>query len=239
MGLNMRTLDARGISVERALELQKEFDEGGYTLFGVTGVGLSYARVHLYDRDFNTSGRYRYPFDPNQPEKSDKAIQRTIKQRNILVISEAKNKMPTYFEHVDTSGNQYVYADDAPTVTLIGFGTLKRQERVKHELRKLGCKVETMAIQDLKRSQIVSIFQSVMIEDDEDTGFDKLFKNGISLDGFYDMSFNELINLLYTNGPALLDAMMVDFDNHKVVGGYSIDVDVLGYFAPRKRLKYN
>ena len=62
--LNMRTLDARGISVERALELQKEFDEGGYTHFRVTGVGLSYARVHLYDRDFNTSGRYRYPFDP-------------------------------------------------------------------------------------------------------------------------------------------------------------------------------
>lgn len=237
--LNMRTLDARGISVERALELQKEFDEGGYALFGVTGVGLSYARVHLYDRNFNTTGRYRYPFDPTQPEKSDKAIQRTIKQRNILVISEAKNKMPAYFEHVDTSGNQYVYSDDAPTVTLIGFGALKRQERVKHELRKLGCKVETMAIQDLKRSQIVSIFQSVMIEDDEDTGFDKLFKNGISLTGFYDMSFNELINLLYTNGPALLGTMMVDFDNHKVVGGYSIDRDVLGYFSPRKRLKCN
>lgn len=78
-----------------------------------------------------------------------------------------------------------------------------------------------------------------MIEDDEDTGFDKLFKNGISLTGFYDMSFNELINLLYTNGPALLGAMMVDFDNHKVVGGYSIDVDIIGVFAPRKRLKRN
>ena len=39
--LNMRTLDARGISVERAQELQKEFDEGKYDLFGVTGVGLS------------------------------------------------------------------------------------------------------------------------------------------------------------------------------------------------------
>ena len=93
-----------------------------------------------------------------------------------------------------------------------------------------------MAIQDLKRSQIVYIFQSVMIEDDEDTGFDKLFKNGISLDGFYDMSFNELINLLYTNGPALLGTMMVDFDNHKVVGGYSIDRDLIGVFAPRKRI---
>lgn len=234
--LNMRTLDARGISVERAQELQKEFDEGKYDLFGVTGVGLSYARVHLYDRDFNTAGRYRYPFDPSQPEKADKAIQRTVKQRNILVIAEAKNKMPAYFEHIDTSGNEYHYADDAPTVTLIGFGAIKRQERVKHELRKLGCKVETMAIQDLKRSQIVSIFQSVMIEDEDDQGFDKLFKNGISLDGFYDMSFNELINLLYTNGPALLGTMMVDFDNCKVVGGYSIDRDVIGLFAPRKRI---
>lgn len=234
--INMRTLDARGLTLEKAKALQKEFDEGGYELFGVTGVGLTYARVHLYDRSFNNTGRYRYPFDPENPEKADKAIKRTIKQRKILVIPDAKNKMLPYFEHVDTSGNQYHYADDAPMVTLVGFGAIKRQERVKHELRKLGCKVSTMAIQDLTREQLITIFQSVMIEDEEDLGFQRLFKNGVHFEGFYDMSFNALIDLLEHSGPALLGTLMVDFDNHKVVGGYSIDRDVIGLFAPRKRI---
>lgn len=233
--LNMRTLEARGITVEKAKELQQEFDKGDYELFGVTGVGLTYARVHLYDRNFKNVGRYRYPFDSNHPEKSEKAIQRTIKQRKILVIPDAKNKMLPYFEHKDTSGYQYTYQDDAPIVTLVGFGAIKRQERVKHELRKLGCKVSTMAIQDLTRQQLITIFQSVMIEDEDDLGFQRLFKNGVDFRGFYDMSFNALIDLLQNNGTALLGTLMVDFDNQKVVGGYSIDRDVLGLFAPRKR----
>lgn len=237
--LNLMTLKAREISPERAKELQKEFDKGDYELFGVSGVGLTYARVHLYDRDFNTVGRYRYPFNPEQPEKAEKAIQRTVKQRKIFLIEEAKTKMPDYFAHVDTSGYQYAYDKDAPTVTLIGFGSIKRQERVRHELRKLGCKVNTTAIKDLTCDQLKCIFQSVMIEDEDDAGFNKLFKNGVHFEGFYDMSFNALIDLLLNNGTALLGPIMIDFEHHKVVGGYSMDRDVIGLFAPRKRIVKN